>query len=318
MSQKLSRITVIASFMTDMVVNAPRRPTTGETIMGDSFNTFLGGKGFNQALAANRLGSTVSLIGNLGNDEFADRFSEMFTTAKLDDRFVTRDLTAKTGMASIIIEKNGDNSIIIVPGANMQLSPSHIQKAEKSIQNSDLLLMQQEVPQAALEKAVEIANRAEVAVMLNPAPAREIDSKFISKISIIVPNETEAAFLTGIDVSSLPKAAEAAKALYHKGCKVAIVTLGHRGAVVKTAESCFHVEGYAVDAVDTTAAGDAFCAALAFMFSCKAKIEDCVRFANAVGAMATTIRGAEPALPSKMAVDQFINNRPPLKVEYFD
>jgi ribokinase len=178
--------------------------------------------------------------------------------------------------------------------------------------------LQQEVPHDSLAKAVEIANQANVPVMLNPAPVREVDSKFLSKISIIVPNETEATFLTGIDVSSLSKAVEASKALFQKGSKVAVVTLGHRGAVIKTTESCFHVEGYTVDFVDTTAAGDAFCAALAFMYSQKAKIEECIRFANAVGAMATMVRGAEPAPPQKSAVDQFINSRSPLKVQYFD
>jgi len=301
-------VTVVGSFMYDLVATAPRRPKKGETLIGDSFGMFLGGKGANQAIAASRAGATVSMVGRLGNDLFGDLFLEKFSAEGINTDFVIQDTENGTGVGMPLIDAAGDNSIVIIPQANMALSVENINQAESSIADSDLLVLQCEVPMEANQRAAEIAKKNDSLVILNPAPACEIPDVLLSLIDIITPNESETEILTGMPTESDNRTIEAAHFLLSKGIEIVILTLGNRGSLLLTEAIEKRIPAYAVDVVDTTAAGDAFCGALASALSGGKMIEEAVDIANAAGALAVTKLGAEPSLPSKEAIDQLLTN----------
>jgi ribokinase len=303
-------ITVVGSFMMDLVIKAERRPRRGETLIGQSFGMFPGGKGFNQAIAASRLGATVNIIGKLGEDDFGIRFRKSLDAAGIGSDFVTSTDKAMTGVGSPVIDAAGDNSIIVVPGANMLLTPADIEKARGLIASSDMVLMQLENPVETMHCAAKIAHDAGVPVLLNPAPACKLPDELLSLITILTPNEVEAEMLSGFTVADTESAIQAARVLLEKNIQTVVLTLGARGALLADNGKIVLIPGYAVDVVDTTAAGDAFCAALAVEYAMKNSMEEAVLYANAAGALATTILGAEPAMPMLKAVEEFIKMHP--------
>jgi ribokinase len=303
-------IAVIGSFMMDLVIKADRRPQRGETLIGQSFGMFPGGKGFNQAIAASRLGANVHMVGKLGTDDFGARFRFSLQAAGIGSEFVFTTDKAVTGIGSPVIDAQGDNSIIIIPGANMTLTPSDIEKARSLIADSDMVLMQLENPVETMHRAAVIARECGVPVMLNPAPAGIIPDEFLSLVTILTPNEVEAEMLSGHNVAGTRFAMQAAQALLEKNVQFVVMTLGGRGALLATEGKFFQINGYSVDVVDTTAAGDAFCAALAVQYTRTRCMEEAIQFANAAGALATTVLGAEPAMPSLEMVKTFIQARP--------
>ena len=295
----MNKVTVVGSFMYDLVATAPRRPKTGETLIGDSFGMFLGGKGANQAIAASRAGAIVSMVGRLGNDLFGDQFLEKFSTEVINTEFVIQDTENGTGVGMPLIDASGDNSIVIIPQANMALSFENIDQAESSIADSDVLVLQCEVPMEANQRAAEIANKNDTLVILNPAPACEIPDALLSLVDIITPNESETEILTGMPTETDNQAIEAAHLLLSKGIETVILTLGSRGSFLLTKKMEKLIPAYSVEVVDTTAAGDAFCGALAASLAHGINIEKSVKIANAAGALAVTKLGAEPSLPSR-------------------
>ena len=295
----MNKVTVVGSFMYDLVATAPRRPKTGETLIGDSFGMFLGGKGANQAIAASRAGAIVSMVGRLGNDLFGDQFLEKFSTEVINTDFVIQDTENGTGVGMPLIDASGDNSIVIIPQANMALSFENIDQAESSIADSDVLVLQCEVPMEANQRAAEIANKTDTLVILNPAPACEIPDALLSLVDIITPNESETEILTGMPTETDNQAIEAAHLLLSKGIETVILTLGSRGSFLLTKKMEKLIPAYSVEVVDTTAAGDAFCGALAASLAHGINIEKSVKIANAAGALAVTKLGAEPSLPSR-------------------
>ena len=295
----MNKVTVVGSFMYDLVATAPRRPKTGETLIGDSFGMFLGGKGANQAIAASRAGAIVSMVGRLGNDLFGDQFLEKFSTEVINTEFVIQDTENGTGVGMPLIDASGDNSIVIIPQANMALSFENIDQAESSIADSDVLVLQCEVPMEANQRAAEIANKTDTLVILNPAPACEIPDALLSLVDIITPNESETEILTGMPTETDNQAIEAAHLLLSKGIETVILTLGSRGSFLLTKKMEKLIPAYSVEVVDTTAAGDAFCGALAASLAHGINIEKSVKIANAAGALAVTKLGAEPSLPSR-------------------
>ena len=295
----MNKVTVVGSFMYDLVATAPRRPKTGETLIGDSFGMFLGGKGANQAIAASRAGAIVSMVGRLGNDLFGDQFLEKFSTEVINTEFVIQDTENGTGVGMPLIDASGDNSIVIIPQANMALSVENIDQAESSIADSDVLLLQCEVPMEANQRAAEIANKTDTLVILNPAPACEIPDALLSLVDIITPNESETEILTGMPTETDNQAIEAAHLLLSKGIETVILTLGSRGSFLLTKKIEKLIPAFSVEVVDTTAAGDAFCGALAASLAHGINIEKSVKIANAAGALAVTKLGAEPSLPSR-------------------
>ena len=295
----MNKVTVVGSFMYDLVATAPRRPKTGETLIGDSFGMFLGGKGANQAIAASRAGAIVSMVGRLGNDLFGDQFLEKFSEEGINTDFVIQDTENGTGVGMPLIDASGDNSIVIIPQANMALSFENIDQAESSIADSDVLVLQCEVPMEANQRAAEIANKNDTLVILNPAPACEIPDALLSLVDIITPNESETEILTGMPTETDNQAIEAAHLLLSKGIETVILTLGSRGSFLLTKKMEKLIPAFSVEVVDTTAAGDAFCGALAASLAHGINIEKSVKIANAAGALAVTKLGAEPSLPSR-------------------
>lgn len=282
----------------DLVVRAPRRPARGETIVGSGFGMFPGGKGANQAVAAARLGARVSMIGRLGQDTFGDAFLNLMAKEGIDTSYVSIDEALGTGVGNPVVEDTGENSIIIVPQANASLSERDIERAASAIGDSDVLLLQLEVPMEASMAAARIAHDAGVTVVLNPAPARELPDSFLKMVSVIVPNEIEFEALTGTAPDDVMAMAAASESLMAKGPDTVIVTLGSRGSCLVEAGNVVHVAAQKVESVvDTTAAGDGFCGALAFGISSGMKIVDAVRYANKVAAVAITRLGAIPSLP---------------------
>ena len=299
-------VSVVGSFVYDLVAKAPRRPKTGETLIGESFGMFLGGKGANQAIASSRSGASVHMIGRLGKDLFGNQFLEKFSNEGINTDFVIIDDVNGTGIGMPLIDANGDNSIVLIPQANMALSVSDVNNAFEPITSSDVLILQLEVPIDASQRAAEIAKENNTMVLLNPAPAREIPDSFLRLVDVLIPNEIETEILSGMKTTTNDQAIEAARALTSKGISTVILTLGHRGALLLTDEIEKRVPGFAIKAVDTTAAGDAFCGALATSLAQGSTIEDAIWVANAAGALAVTKLGAEPSLPKKADLDQFL------------
>ena len=306
MDQRNPKVVVVGSFNMDLVIKTERRPQKGETLIGEEFGMFIGGKGANQAIAASRLGADVTMIGRLGTDLFGDTFISEFAKERINTDFVVRDAAAGTGVASPVIDAEGDNSIIIVPRANMRLNVEDVERASHKIADADVLLLQLEVPIEPSQRAAEIARSNGVEVILNPAPARELPDSFLGLVDILIPNEVETEFLSKVTVADDEGARLAAHVLFEKGVSTIVLTLGSRGALLLTSHQSKLAPAYSVKVVDTTAAGDAFCGAIATALASGEKIEDAVAFANATGALAVTVLGAAPSMPTADQVRAFL------------
>lgn len=288
------RIVVVGSANTDMVVQVETIPHLGETVLGGSFVTAQGGKGANQAVAAARLGAEVTFIARLGRDDFGQKALSTYQAEGINTEFITLDEVSPSGVALIMVSKKGENIIAVAPGANSRLSASNVQAAESAFQAADTLLLQLEIPLQAVQAAIELARKNHVRVILNPAPARPLPEQMLRSVDFLTPNESELSILAK-EPSEL------------KGLKALILTLGARGAMVKTEGSETLVPGYRVTPIDTVAAGDAFNAALAVALTNGRNLLDAIRFANAAGALTVTRVGAQPSLPTIEELHLFLN-----------
>ncbi|MGD2206283.1 MAG: ribokinase [Anaerolineae bacterium] len=298
------RVAVVGAFNLDLVFWAERRPQRGESLMGERFGMFPGGKGFNQAVAAARLGAQATMIGRLGTDPFAEPFLDTLDAEGIDARYVARDPKAGTGVASPVVEADGSNSIVFVPRANMRLSLSDIEAAADAISASDVLLFQLETPPSASLRAAELAREAGARVIFNPAPAVPFPEELWQFCDVLVPNNIEAAMLAG---QSGDDPAQAAQTLLLRGLQAVVVTLGEEGALLVTPEGEQYFSPYEVEVIDSVAAGDAFCGALAVRLAESASLAESVRFANAAGALAVTVAGAAPSMPRRHAVEALLS-----------
>lgn len=307
------KVTVLGSANVDLVIRAERTPNKGETLIGDAFDIFTGGKGFNQATAAARLGADVTLICKIGADPFADILRTAIDAENINSKHIRADTENGTGVATIIVQPDGNNSIIVIPRANMRLSPKDITEAADSIANADVLLLQLETPIEASQKAIEIAKANNTIVVLDPAPARQLPSSLLKQVDILKPNETEAAVLSGHAVTSPENAITAAKALQTKiapdGLSAVVITLGEQGASLSTPTECTHIPAFSVDVVDTTGAGDAFSGAMATALANGNELSDAVKFATAAGAAATTVLGATPSMPTQEKIKTILSEK---------
>jgi ribokinase len=302
-------ILVLGSFMMDLVVRTKRAPEAGETIFGESFGRFPGGKGANQAVAAARLGGKVTMAGKLGKDDFGDEFLTVMREEDIDTRHILSDDMNSTGIGSVVLDESGQNRIIVVPGANLNYTPNEVERIETVIQSADMLIMQLEMDMATVEKAASIAVRHGVPVILNPAPARLLGDALLSNITYLTPNESELELLTGIKPTNVDEIWRAAQVLLRRGVKVVIVTLAEKGAIICDQTGYRLVEGFTVMPLDTVAAGDSFNGALAVELIHGKSVADAVRFANAVGALTVTKEGAIPSLPFKEEVIRFMSGK---------
>lgn len=298
------RVVVVGSLNMDLVAWAPRRPARGESLRGSRFGMFLGGKGFNQAVAAARLGASVTMVGRVGGDSFGASLVDALKAEGVDARYVSRDPVVPTGTAMIVVEPDGANSIVVVLGANLTLEAHHVDAALEAIATADVLLLQLEVPQEASLHAARLARAAGGTVLLNPAPAPDqpLRPDLLRLADWLMPNEVEAAMLTGVSGDPLA----AARALLSQGAGRVVVTLGPQGSLLVTPDVELRVPAFPVDSVDSTAAGDAFCGALAVALARGQSESDAVRMANAAGALAVTVAGAEPSLPKREAVEELM------------
>ena len=305
--QKQPRILVIGSFMMDLVVRTPRAPQEGETIIGTSFNRFPGGKGANQAVAAARLGARVTMAGKLGQDVFGDQMLAALQQEGVATEHVLRDEQASTGIGSIVLDDQGKNRIVVVPGANLKYSLADLAALEPVVAAHDLVMLQLEMDVEVVKAAAQMGRKHGVPVMLNPAPARDLDDAFFAAVDFLTPNETEAQLLTGVTVHDVDSARQAALQLLARGLRHVVITLGDKGALLATGDRTQHVPGFSVHTVDTVAAGDAFNGALATKIAHGFSLEEAVVYANAVGALAVTRPGAIPSLPTAQEVEEFLN-----------
>ena len=307
---KRPKIVVVGSSNTDMVVKAARIPAPGETVLGGAFVMAAGGKGANQAVAAARLGAEVTLVARLGSDPLGDEAIAGYQKDSILTDLIVRDPDRPTGVALILVDAHGENSITVALGANEALSPDDVERAADRIRTADAVVMQLEVPLAAVEQAAAIARAAGVPVILDPAPAPDggLPEALLRNVTCLKPNESEAERLTGISVSDLASAERAARALQELGPRTVIITLGSQGAIVVDEAAVHHVPAYRVTAVDTTAAGDAFTGAFATAVGAGAALVEAVRRAAAAGALAATRMGAQPSLPTQAEWEAFIAN----------
>jgi ribokinase len=283
----------------DMVTRLERFPLPGETLLGESFTIFTGGKGANQAVALAKLGASVDMVGALGDEVLGRRYEEIFAGLGIGTRGVAKRQGLSTGTASIEVAASGENHIVVVAGANATVSPDYVEAMSDIIAESDCLLLQLEIPIESVVTAARIAAEAGVRVILDPAPARELPPELFPLISVITPNESEACLLTGQDTGSESGIARAGAVLRERGTQVVVVKAGARGAFIIDREGCVRVPGFSVPVVDTVAAGDSFNAGLALALAEGKSLGDSVRFANAVGALSTTREGAQSAMPSR-------------------
>jgi ribokinase len=294
----MADIVVVGSLNMDLVVKVARMPRAGETVPGHDLQTIPGGKGANQAAAAARLGGQVTMVGRVGADAFGPTLLENLKGQGVDASHVTMDGSAATGIAMILVDDDGENSIVISAGANGRVNREDIDRAEGLWSRARLLLLQFEVPLETVAYAAEVAARHQVKVILNPAPARQVSPELLARVNYLVPNETEASFLAGVKVRDVASAEAAARQLLANGVPVVIMTMGEKGALLVTDEQAVHVPARQVTAVDTTAAGDAFIGGLAVALVKGFPLEEAVRYATCAGTLAVTRFGAQTSLPS--------------------
>jgi ribokinase len=299
-------IVVVGSSNTDMIIRVSRIPRAGETLLGGEFFTAAGGKGANQAVGAARAGGKVALIARVGKDAFGDQAVAGLRRDGVDVRCVFRDKLAASGVALIFVAKDGENSIAVAGGANAMLSPADVKKATGVIRSAALLVAQLETPLATVTAAVDVAVKAGVPIILNPAPARPLPNSLLKRISVLTPNETEAELLTGIKVTDEAAAAKACSTLRSRGVGTVILTLGSRGAFLADLNGQRLLPGFKVKTVDSTAAGDIFNGALSVALAEGRTVLDAVRFANAAAALSVTRRGAQPSAPTRADIEKFL------------
>lgn len=303
----MSKIVVIGSSNTDLVVNTDRAPEGGETVLGNGFVVNHGGKGANQAVAVSRIGGTVSFISKVGNDTFGSQMRRHYEDEGMDVSYVFVDALAPSGVALIIVDGKAENRIVVAPGANSNLAEEDINKAGLAVEKSEFVLLQLEIPMTTVEYAVRMAASLGKKVIVNPAPACPLSEELLRDVYLITPNETEAGILTGITIVDNDSAFKAAEALFRLGVQNVVITLGEKGALVYNAEVSMFVPAYQVKAVDTTAAGDVFNGALAVALSEGRTLPDAARFACAASAISVTRMGAQNSVPSRDELDNYIN-----------
>jgi len=295
---KSSDVVIVGSTNMDMVVNADRIPVPGETILANNFFMNPGGKGANQAVAVARLGGQIIFITKIGNDVFGHQSIQLFDDEGIDTKFILSDSELPSGVALITVDKHGENSIVVAPGANGNLFPSDLSdNVLNEISNSKILLIQLEIPVETVNYLADYAASKGVKVILNPAPMNEVSADLLKKLYAITPNKTEAEILSGVKVKNIDTAKKAAKIIYEKGVDNVIITLGSQGALIYEAGKFSLVEAEKVQAVDTTAAGDVFNGALVVSLSQGKSLVDATKFACQAAAISVTRIGAQSSIP---------------------
>ncbi|MFD8768755.1 ribokinase [Microbacterium oxydans] len=307
--QDRTGVVIVGSVTADVTTFSGRLPARGETILGDEFTLMLGGKGANQAVAAGRSGVRTSFVGCVGDDLFHDLVVDGLTAAGVDLAHL-RTVPGPTGVAHIRVDSSAQNDIVMVPLANAALSAAQIDDALAALApTTSVLLTQLETPSALTAHITARGREHGMTVILDPAPAAELDAEIWRSIDIVTPNETEATLISGIEVTDADSAERAGRWFLAQGVGAAVITLAGQGSCVVTAEGAAVIPPFPVDAVDTTAAGDAYAGYLGAALANGSSLEDAVRLATAAGALTVTKQGASPSLPHRAEVEAFLAER---------
>ncbi|MDE7141557.1 MAG: ribokinase, partial [Muribaculaceae bacterium] len=301
MTPEKKAIIVIGSSNTDMVIRTRKMPRPGETVLGGDFMMNHGGKGANQAVAAAKLGGATTFVGKVGNDVFGRQTIEMLRGLGIDVRHLGVSETHPSGLALSNVDDSGENSIAVASGANADLSVADIDAAEEAIRNAALIIMQLESPLETVTYAAAMAKKHGVPVILNPAPApaKALPEELMANVDIIIPNETEAEIISGIEITDAESELKAINKIHSMGVKTVIFTLGSDGALVCENGECEKIPSFKVKAVDTTAAGDTFCGALCVALSEGKPVKEAVLFANKAASISVTRMGAQQSIPTR-------------------
>lgn len=303
------KLVVLGSINADHILNLESFPTPGETVTGHHYQVAFGGKGANQAVAAGRSGADIAFIACTGDDDIGERVRRQLERDRIDVAPVRAVNAQSTGVALIFVNAEGENVIGIHAGANAALSVEQVEAEKARIAGAQALLMQLESPLESVLAAAKIAHQHQTTVVLNPAPARDLPDELLSLIDIITPNETEAEKLTGIRVENDDDAAKAARVLHEKGIGIVMITLGSRGVWVSHDGQGRRVPGFKVQAVDTIAAGDTFNGAFVTALLEGTALDEVIRFAHAAAAIAVTRKGAQPSVPWREEIDEFLRQQ---------
>ncbi len=303
------KICVVGSSNIDLISRVPRLPRLGETLIGHSFHLGYGGKGANQAVMAAKLGARVTMVTRVGRDVFGEGTLRNYREQGIDTSYLRFDDERFSGVAPIFVDDSAQNVIVIIPGANLGLSPADVQDAAPALRAADVVVCQLEVPVETTLEAFRIAKSADVRTILNPAPAAPLPDELLGLTDLCVPNEPEAETLTGLAVRTGEEVEAVARALRLRGPRAVIITLGERGALFADAETVEYVPPIRVKAVDPTGAGDAFIGSLAVFWAEGLLVREAIRRANAVAAFSVTRIGTQVSFPTRSASDAFLAQR---------
>jgi ribokinase len=296
------KVLVVGSLNMDLVVAVPRHPQIGETILSGTFATFPGGKGANQTVAAARMGASVSMIGCVGKDGFGGELLQTLASDGIDTAHISVLDGQATGIALITVDAEGRNTIVVASGANQTLAPRHLAAAREAFSAADVLVLQLETPLETVREAIRMAKQRGMQVVLNPAPAQSLDSDLLSQVDYFIPNEGEAMQVAGSSTLE-----EAIDKLLKMGVSNLLVTLGEKGVLAVTKSGRISVPAFSVKAVDTVAAGDAFVGAFSAGLANGMDLGSAIRLANGAAALSVTRHGAQPSLPTRKEVQDFLN-----------
>ena len=300
-------IVVFGSFVVDLTSRSAGLPVPGQTILGSSFKMGPGGKGSNQAVAAHRAGADVTLVTKVGKDVFGKVATDFYKSEGMNVDYILEDDVRETGVALILVDENSaQNEIVVVPAACSNITMEEVEKCRSLIENASILLLQHEINFDAQYAVIDIAHKAGVKIVLNPAPATEVPDEILKKIDIVTPNETEAQVLTGVEVKNLEDAEKAAKVFLDKGVKNVVITMGSLGAFATDGVKSELLPRLSVNAIDTTGAGDAFNGGFVMALSEGKDLFGALRYGNATGALSVTKLGTAPAMPKREEIDAMV------------
>lgn len=302
-------IAVIGSNMVDLISYIDEMPKMGETLEAPDFKMGCGGKGANQAIAAAKLGASVMMMTKVGDDVFADNTIRNFKQYGVNTDFVEKVAGVPSGVAPIFVDKSSQNRILIIKGANAHLKPADIDRAEAQLKNCKLFILQLEIPLETVYYTIDFANKHQIPIILNPAPAsKELDINYACKCDFFMPNETELEILTGMPVENIEQIQAAANSLFLKGLKNLIVTLGEKGSVWFHQNQVTHISPHKVDAIDTSGAGDAFIGCFAHFYIQTNDVKQAMQMASAYSAYSVTGQGTQSSYPDKAQFEKFLQS----------
>lgn len=303
---KRSRVLVVGSSNTDLVVQAPRFQRPGESVMGGVFARFQGGKGANQAVAAARAGAEVAFAGRVGNDEFGESALNGLMQEGIDTSLTVRDENLASGVALIIVDASGENEIVVAAGANMGISTGQVDQAVELIKSADIILTQLEMPIETMAYLAETVDHCGKSLILNPAPASPIPESVFPRVDVLTPNLVELEAISGTRIETVEDIEKAARGFLRKGVGAVVITQGREGCLTITPEESWWTQALPADARDTVGAGDCFSGALAVALAEGRSLKKAVCFATAAAGISVTRLGAQPSMPYRHEIDSVL------------